>query len=62
MVGGEFVAAGRIDWRPVKAGAAHQVEQYRVHAEKGGSRLLAGIRDFNRQRDVYEIIWLVVNF
>ena len=54
--------AGRIDWRSVKARAAHQVEQYRIHAEKGGSCLFAGVGNLNRQRDVYEIIRLIVNF
>ena len=60
MVGGEFAMAGRIDWRSVKAGAAHQVEQYRVRAEKGGSCLVADIRDFNCQCKIYEVFWLVV--
>ena len=32
------------------------------HLEKGSSPLSASIRDFNRQHDIYKILWLVINF
>lgn len=32
------------------------------HLEKGGSCLVAGVGYFNRQRNIYKILWLAVNF
>ena len=51
-----------VNWCLVETGAAHEIEQQGIHAEKGSSSLVARIWHFDGEYYVYKIFWLVVNF